>query len=261
MELIPANDTAKAAKRLGLVHSSTSGTSSQKGVIELTPEMAAIKRLMWMKCGTITAARLLQEECQKGGHRFKVAMVTLTYAAVDGYSPKHVSEFLRHVRQFLKRRGIHFRYVWVMELQKRGAPHYHCLLWLPKGITLPKPDKRGWWVHGFTKIEWARNAVGYIAKYSSKGGDSERFPKGARIHGAGGLNADSARCRRWWSFPRWVRARFSVADDGRRVVGGGFGSRVSGELVPSPYKVLMLGGRLCLINLALFENKDLLLCA
>ena len=80
-------------------------------------------------------------------------MLTLTYREVGAWHPRHISELLQRVRVWLRRRGERLRYVWVGELQQRGALHYHVLCWLPRGLTLPKPDKQGWWTHGSTRIE------------------------------------------------------------------------------------------------------------
>jgi hypothetical protein len=114
------------------------------------------------------------------------------------------------MREWLKRRGVVFRFVWVAELQNRGAVHYHILVLLPKGLTMPKPDKQGWWPHGSTRIEWAKCAGGYIAKYASKG-YTGFFPKGCRIHGSGGLEGDYLKLARWWKRPKYVRDAFPYA--------------------------------------------------
>lgn len=233
-----AQSEAEARSASGLVHLSTSGT-----LIALDPQATRIAR---MRAGTLTAARRLQLDHQSGGHRYKVAMITTTYAPDVDWSPRHISRLMRHIRQYLKRRGFQLRYVWVAELQKRGAVHHHILVWLPKGITLPKPDKKGWWQHGYTKIEWARNAVGYVAKYVSKAGDhAHKFPRGLRLHSCGGLSPRSASIRRWWLLPAWIRERFSSVDDPRRVIGGGFGLRSTGEWFPSPWQVLRVNGVFC----------------
>lgn len=192
-----------------------------------------------MKRSTVTAARLITEDTNSGGFRWKAAMVTLTYRPGLSYSPRHVSDFLQRARQWAARRGFPLRYVWVLELTKAGAPHYHAVLWLPKGTSMPKPDKQGWWSHGLTRIEWARNAVGYIAKYASKGCDVQSLPSGARICGAGGLTDDARNERAWWLSPGWVRESWTSADRPRRAPAGvgGWLSTVSGEWLPSPWRV------------------------
>jgi hypothetical protein len=224
----------------GLVHSSTSPPP-----FEIDPRTARLRR---MKHGTITAARLHDQETQKGGFRFKAAMLTLTYRDDQDWKPDHISQLMKVIGKWLFRRGIKCRYVSVMELTKRGRPHYHVVFWLPKGVTLPKPDKQGWWPHGMTRIEWARNPVGYVAKYASKGlSESTRFPKGARIHATGGLSKDSRIERAWWLAPVWVRERWSLAEKmyPRPAPGGGWFA-LSGEWEQSPWDVIYYSGHIYL---------------
>lgn len=221
----------------GLVYSQTSGTSPS-GPIRIDREASRLKRL---QCSVLTAARL---HCGQRS-RWKVAMLTLTYKPDVDWTPGQVSGVVRHIRQYLRRKGIDMRFVWVQEFTKKGRPHYHMLLWLPLGVTLPKPDKRGWWPWGMTKIEWARNAVGYIAKYASKG-DSLALPaKGARMHGNGGLTDEALVEQRWWKLPGWLRDKVVPQDRVRRAPtgsGGGFVNPGSGEVYKSPWVVFFKGG-------------------
>lgn len=222
----------------GLVYSETSGTPSDE--IHINPLKNRLKRL---KHGVITAARLHDESYRTGGFRSKSAMVTLTYRPGVVWSPLHVSELVRHMRQWCARRGIAFRYVWVLELTKAGNPHYHLLIWLPKGVTLPKPDKQGWWRHGMTRIEWARNAVGYMAKYASKGTEGQGIPKGARLHATGGLVPDARIERAWWLSPSWVRKRWpEPCYMVKPAEGGGWMSKLTGEIEESPWQVYFRWG-------------------
>jgi len=134
--------------------------------------------------------------------------------------------------------------VWVQEFTKRGKPHYHVLLWLPYGVSLPKPDKRGWWPHGMTKIEWTRNAIGYIAKYASKADSLCKPARGARMHGSGGLDGAALLEARWWKLPGWLRPQVSIAERCLRRVGGGFYSSITGEIFTSPWEIYFKGGRI-----------------
>jgi hypothetical protein len=140
-------------------------------------------------------------------------MVTLTYAGTnEDWSPRHVSDFLKNVREYMRRRGWPCRYVWVAELQKRGVIHYHVAVWVPQGEKLPKPDEQGWWPHGMTRIEVARAAVPYLLKYLSK--DTSKtfgeFPKGARIYGVGGLDKLMRLARAWLRLPKFIQQRASI---------------------------------------------------
>jgi len=124
-------------------------------------------------------------------------------------------------------------------MQKRGAIHYHVVVWLPKGLTLPKPDKQGWWRHGMTNIEWARRAVGYVAKYASKGQDirGDQLPAGARIHGCGGHEVEERQERSWWALPGWLRELWGMEHSAKRC-SGGWVSRLTGEVVRSPWRLV-----------------------
>lgn len=230
-----------ASPAIGLVHSQTSATP-----IHLDPVATRLSRL---KSGTITAARLHQEQVQKGGFRGRWAFLTLTYADADAWKPRHLPELLDHVRKWLARRGHALSYVWVAEIQPgrfrrtgQAVIHYHCMLWLPRGLTIPKPDKQGWWKHGSSKVEWARNPVGYMAKYSSKADGPAKFPKGARIHGCGGLRGDQRQEAQYWRRPRWLRESTAIQDQVRRRVGGGWIDAESGEIFESPWEVIFSGG-------------------
>jgi len=216
----------------GLVTSHTSGT--QGTGIEIDPFLTRLRRL---RRSVLTAARMHEYELRHS--RFKPAMLTLTYREVGAWSPKHISELLQRIRVWLRRRGHRLRYVWVAELQQRGALHYHALIWLPRGLTLPKPDKQGWWTHGSTRIEWARKPAGYLAKYASKL-DSKvgvGFPAGARLHGRGGLEEFGRSVASWFNLPQWAREVCDLAGRAVRVKGVGLVDRQSGVCLPSPWRV------------------------
>ena len=212
----------------GLVPSETSDT------VTVCRHEARLKR---MKCGVLTAGRLMQQEASQGGFRFRIAMLTLTYRPDAEWDRRHVTQAIKSVREYLRRRRYPCRYVWVLENTQAGKPHFHVLFWLPRGLTLPKPDKRGWWPHGLTRIEWARSALGYLAKYASKGTEGE-FPKGARLHGNGGLSAAGRAERAWWRAPVWVREVMAIEDQPRPAPGGGWVAKRTGEWLPSPWRLV-----------------------
>lgn len=243
---------SQARPAFGLVPSSTSDTAPDE-----RHEIDRVQsRLSRMSKGIKTGARLHCEDAQKGGFRVFTAMVTLTYSPCSDYSKRHISNFLKCAREWHRRRRLHMRYVWVLELTKASRPHYHVLFWLPRGYRLPKPDKRGWWPHGMSKIEGAQKPVGYLAKYASKLANSAQgelkkvfrgLPKGARLHGCGGLSEASARERRWWLSPTWVRRAWPSSDDPRPAPGGGWASRITGSWLSSPYRVVIEGARVFIV--------------
>lgn len=200
-----------------------------------------------MKHNVITAARLHQEAMGRGGRRFRAAFITLTYAPGQAWNGRHISDTLSACRKWHTRLGLRMRYVWVAEMQERGAVHYHIILWLPFGYTPPKFDQRRWWPYGSSNAKWARNAVGYIAKYASKGKDGPEFPKGIRIQGVGGLEIECRRVARWWKAPSECRTHLGEAADIRRINGGRFDA-VTGLFWDSPWRYLVVNGIPTLLN-------------
>ena len=236
-------DAATGGAAAGLVYSQTSGTSAEKP-IRVDREASRLKRL---RCSVLTAARLHVQEKS----RWKVAMLTLTYRPDVDWAPGQISMVIRHIRQWLARKGQDMRFVWVQEFTKKGRPHYHILVWLPHGFQIPKLDKRGWWPWGMTKMEWARNAVGYIAKYASKGDSLHQPAKGARMHGNGGLTGGALIEQRWWKLPAWLRDDVEPSDGVRRApvgTGGGFVNPSSGEVYRSPWIVFFKGGYVFIVK-------------
>lgn len=192
-------------------------------------------KLRRMRRGVISSAAIHQDELQDGGHRYRAALLTFTYADVDAWEPNHIAALQHHVRDWGARRGVKIRGVWVLEVQKRGAPHYHCLFFLPRGLTLPKPDKQGWWKHGFTNCKWVQRPVGYMAKYASKDeSKTAGLPKGARLWGVVGLGGHGRNVLRWWLAPQWLRG-MSTAGDVLRKVGGWWENRTIGIAYRSPW--------------------------
>lgn len=157
-------------------------------------------------------------------------MITATYRYIGAWRPRHMSDLMRHIRRHLGNRlqG----YMWVAELQKRGAVHYHILLKVTHGSRIPMPDKVGWWPYGMTRIELVRNvqsAGAYVRKYMSKGDNDMPFPPGLRLYAVviRKFLSSEAWQLRWWSTPAWLRVLVTeaaqvvgVGDPVRKVTGG-----------------------------------------
>lgn len=252
---LPANHNVDVAPP-GLVYISTSNTHNNhaassdtlpSNTFEIDPKQARLKKL---KCSVITGARLHEEELKSESERpiHQAIFLTLTYGPDKPWEAKHITQFLNSARSWVERQGFKFRYVWVAEIQEKrkmkfgdGAGHcvhYHVMIWLPRHLTFPKPDKRGWWTHGMTKTEKARNPVGYLAKYASKG-TNYAFPKGARLHGTGGLNLSSRIQKAWWALPHSIRSMYpDQTEIIRRASGGGWTRRLTGEWFPALYEIV-----------------------
>ena len=225
----------------GLVPSKTSGPAHLEIGFDSESvqrrRIGRLRRIVWA-CGN------LHRLAAPKGFRENVWFVTLTYAGVNDWRPNHLSRCLKAVRKWCKKRSVKFRYVWVAELQKRGAMHYHLAVWLPKSIQLPKFDKQGWWPHGMTQRVIAKNPVGYLMKYLSKIGPLQAFPKGARIHGYGGLTQQARGICTWLNLPSWCKQRFGVGElqtvSNRRVVRG------TGEILEPMYTRIIRPAGMCL---------------
>ena len=239
--------TASPTPGPGLVPFSTSVTGLFPGQ-ELDREASRLAR---MASGTITAARLIEQDIDQAGGRYQRYMVTCTYRPGESWHPKHITVLVRAYRRWSESQGFPFRYIWVAEIQQgrlsRGGSlsecvHYHMLLWIPRGVVPPKPDKQGWWPHGMTQRLLINRAISYLVKYASKG-ETVSFPRGLRLYGSGGLSKESSSEKTWWSMPLWVRSIFPVSAIPRRAPGGGVISRLTGEWLPSIYSVSLAFGR------------------
>lgn len=185
-------------------------TSTVFVLSSFTAVSAAENRLRRLKHHVRTAGRLIRETMHRAGRKWRAVFVTLTYRPGERWAPKHVASFLDNVRKWGTRQGVRVGYVWVAEMQKRCAVHYHLVIWVPAGLRLPRPDgHKGWWKHGTSNVQTVkRNAVGYLMKYVSKGGgDYPDLPQGARICGSGGLDAMARDELHYWRLPRYVRER------------------------------------------------------
>ena len=262
IEQSQSNGYDAEARSAGLVPFSTSDTAaSPDGEIILIDTKAA--RLRRMKSGVMTAARLISEEIATSGERWRTWMITPTYRPGEEWKPHHITGLVKCMRSWAERQGFKLRYVWVAEIQKhrfsKGGSllgecvHYHLLVWIPARLSPPKPDKQGWWIHGFTQRLRVNRPLSYILKYASKGGVVE-FPKGLRIHGCGGLNKDCRDERTWWLLPKWVRSLWTSKQRPRRAKGGGYVIYEIGEWFPSIWKVVNSGGAvLCMLRDDLFD--------
>jgi hypothetical protein len=228
----PGGGLRAAQPPAGLVSSKTSGPSDRLEV-SFDPELVMARRVAHLRRHVWACGQLHALHGSTGSTRQNVWFVTLTYRGVNEWQPRHISDCTKAVRKWCKRRGVPFRYVWVAELQMRGALHYHMAVWLPRSIRLPKFDKQQWWPHGMTQTVLARNPVGYLMKYLSKINARQRFPKGVRIYGSGGLTEQGQHICAWLRQPSWCKQRFGVGElrtlKGRRVV------RATGEILAPMY--------------------------
>jgi hypothetical protein len=144
-------------------------------------------RLGRMKTRIFDWAQRVDEWRQSNNAR--MVLITLTYRKVSGYRAGHIGDYLRNIKKRLKKDL--YAFAWVAELQERGAVHYHIVLVVRPGADIPKPDKKGYWTHGMSKIETARTAF-YLATYTGKlyQKDLSKYPKSCRLY-AVSIRSDS----------------------------------------------------------------------
>jgi hypothetical protein len=223
----------------GVDHARIVETLADQGGFVLDSQGLRLAKLR-MNVGFSARAHAVSE---KRAHREQAIMVTMTYAGDNSaWRPDHLKTATDLFRKWCKRRRLACRYVWVAELQKRGVIHYHLIAWLPLAVRMPKWDRAGWWPHGMTKTEVARNAVPYILKYLSK--DASKtfgdFPRGARLYGIGGLDASLRRARSWLNRPSFVQGNGSIDDPWKRAKGGGWVDP-DGVLWASEFRMVVAG--------------------
>lgn len=234
-----AGHAVGGALDLGLDSSQTSlarqpHSIGKAGYLQLDSRALKVKKARY---ATLTAARLHMSERPNWVGTF----IGCTYRPGCDYGPKDISNMIGFVRGWCDKNAIECRYIWVAEMQKRGVIHYHMIVFHPKKLNFPKPDKRGWWPHGSTnRSTGIFCAVAYMAKYLSKG-DLAAFPKGARTYGCGGLDGSGKIEMRYWKLPTWIREQVSIDDSVKRSFGG-FTNPSTGEFFPTPWEVYFAFG-------------------
>lgn len=160
----------------GALHNVLTGEKFSCGTMLERQErrIARMRHVVWMAVHSIA-----DEKEAVGG---SLAMYTLTYKGVKDWAPRHVSGFCRWLRAHQVK-----SYVWVAELQRRGAVHYHALALLPHGTRWVKPNAdSGGWARGFTWVTPDVRFPWYILKYMQKGskdGRAQCFPLHLRLYG------------------------------------------------------------------------------
>lgn len=225
--------------------------TTAREIVEIDVYQSRVRRL---RKAVANSAHILHADAHVNDHwqRWRPLFVTLTYRDVDGWKPSDIRAFGDHVRKWFKRKcgGTRMRMVWVLELQKRGAVHYHCMIWVRSKDRLPNPADAGWWPHGFSHVRGAgkdfkiARPVAYMAKYASKVSTEQAMsvPKGARMYGVCGATPEGKRVIRYWRAPLFVRDLLPGTADIRKV-NGGYMDKLSGEFIASPWKVTVLPNR------------------
>ena len=244
-----------SSKTSPLENKSTSPLQRENGPLQIDfgKENVARRRVKRLKRGVWLGGKL--HGLAENGHRPPVChFVTLTYVGTDDWRADHISAATEQYRRHCAALGVACRYLWVAELQKRGAVHYHLLCWLPNGIRMPYWDRAHkrpsgriagpFWSHGMSNTQVSKSGVGYLMKYLSKLGDLTVFPPHLRLHGCGGLTLQARQVRAWHNLPEWAKNEHGVGDLRRQ------GSRLivveTGEILEPMYSVRHVPGAIIL---------------
>ena len=221
--------------------------------LEVDSNLGRLKRCQrrihaWAKA-IPSANRYVRRRNKKVNIGPRMVMLTLTYRNAGDWRPNQIRDYLIALREVLGDKL--YAYAWVLEMQQRGAPHYHILVYVARGTDVPKPDA-GLWSYGSSKRETART-IYYICKYTSNVKQKEYqkhgFPPGARMFAVKiyitDLTDDALFDFRASSAPKWLyphlREAYSHVGIELRWIrqkGGGWTIVQTGETLISPWHVV-----------------------
>jgi len=157
--------------------------------------------------------------------------ITLTYPAefpTARESKKHLKEFVRQMRMaYPEASGI-----WKLEAQKRGAPHYHVLMWGTGFVPAAWVARRWWTICGCISADHLkagtqvcragvfRRVWAYAGKYLAKVGDAPSGPAWERPGRFWGVfNTEALPISPTYQFPFTDRVLFTMRRYARRKLG------------------------------------------
>lgn len=133
----------------------------------------------------------------------RVIMVTLTYKTADQWQANHIRDYIKKTKERLGRGLI--SYAWVMELQKRGVPHYHILFVLQPYKRIRMPDKAGDWPYGASNVMVGVKTLYYIVSYLKKDCEvTKDYPKGGRVFSVWVSDKELKEQVRQIMIPTWI---------------------------------------------------------
>jgi len=116
------------------------------------------------------------------GRDSKPLFVSLTYAGITSEIGQGRADFNAFAKNLRNRFGTQIRYICVPEWQKRGAIHFHALIWgLPLGLVASERSTRlvaSLWGKGFVDLKETdghAKIASYLSKYMAKAFLDERL--------------------------------------------------------------------------------------
>lgn len=102
-------------------------------------------------------------------------------------------KFIKRLNYYLGSKESILKYIVIVEFQKRGAIHYHCLFFNLPYIERVYDEMRRIWSHGFINfqtVDNVKNLASYVTKYMTKGLGDERLFGRKRYFVSHGLNKE-----------------------------------------------------------------------
>jgi len=170
-----------------------------------------------------------------------VLFLGLTYRDGEGPKPGDVSAFVAKISERGRRRGTKIPLVWKQERGQNSTKrqHYHAIILLPPGVAIKPETLQGWWPHGAIDIgvdKTEKECVKSIANYVTKADESiSDLSRGLKLLGLSGFEASEREDVRWATLPYWVQLWFDRKDQPVKAKGGGYMSKRTGEVMPSPW--------------------------
>lgn len=229
--------------------------AKEEQTVELDSRWARLRRCQKRVHAWAQAIPMPNRVIRRKGAKVNIAprmvMLTLTYRDAGAWQPNQIRDYMIALREHLGDRLL--AYAWVLEMQERGAPHYHVLVYVKRGTDVPKPDAT-YWHYGLSRRETART-IFYICKYTAgakhKEYQKEGFPIGARMFAVKIYQTDIPEEQLFLftisSTPQWLQPYLIKAHNVlgsevkyKRNAGGGWIICNTGEVLCSPWKLIAL---------------------
>lgn len=153
------------------------------------------------------------------GNGLRLRNCRLSYRPGRDYEAGDIREYIRKLRRHCKVNLI--GYVWIAEIQKRGAVHYHVWELVRAGTRLPLPE--AWWPWGYTHVKTAKD-LNYVFMDMYKATQKRGYPKDIRIYGMYIRKEYRVGAWKWRNYPGWVQTEGELKHNGEvpERVNGGF---------------------------------------
>lgn len=164
----------------------------------------------------------------------------LDYPSDGRECKRHLNLFLVHLRRLLPDIG----YLWLLEFQRRNAPHFHIFLTIPPDREIQRELARIWikiisgspdcyvfHINPKNWIDWKMDSAGYLCKYLDK--DQQKIvPEGYHSFGRFWGASSNMKPQPLFTIPTWALSAYDQTDNS------------TGETIPGETFIIRTLGRL-----------------